>query len=213
MAANLKNAPPAGGKKDEKGAPKPEKERWSPDWKWVALGLGFALTSIGATVLGVHFYAQHFLVKEVTKKEYVLKMPAKPGPSVPLFTTAITNLKGGRYLRYSLVLQYAADEHLWPTGGGGSGGHGSGKPVNPLEKYEPLMKDVVVSTISRHSAAELLEPEGREQLKMKIKNNINHELKAAFGGGESGDGHGEAAEGAAALPEVLRVFFTEFVVS
>lgn len=213
MAANLKNAPPAG-KKDDKGSGKPEKERWSPDWKWVALGLGFALTSIGATVLGVHFYAQNFLVKEVTKKEYVLKMPPKPGPSVPLFATQIVNLKGGRYLRFSIVLQYAADEHLWPTGGGGSGGHGGGKPTNPLEKYEPLMKDVVVSTISRHSAAELLEPEGREQLKMKIKANINHELKAAFGGAESmGDGHGDSAQEGAALPEVLRVFFTEFVVS
>ena len=212
MAANLKNAPPAG-KKDEKASGKPEKERWSPDWKWVALGLGFALTSIGATVLGVHFYAQNFLVQTKVEKQYVLKMPPKPGPSAPLITTGIVNLKGGRYLRYSVVLQYAANEHLWPTGGGGSGGHGSGKPTNPLEKYEPLMKDVVVSTISRHSAAELLEPEGRENLKAKIRANINHEIKAAFGAAEGhGDGHGDAAEGQA-LPEVLRVFFTEFVVS
>lgn len=208
MAANLKNAPPAG-KKDDKGAGKPEKERWSPDWKWVALGLGFALTSIGATVLGVHFYAQNFLVKEVTKKEYVLKMPAKPGPSVSLFTTQVVNLKGGRFLRFSVVLQYAANEHLWPTGGGGSSGHGSSKAVNPLEKFEPLMKDVVVSTISRHSATELLDTEGRERLKAKIKANINHEIKAAFGASE---GHGDAEEGSP-LPEVMRVFFTEFVVS
>jgi flagellar basal body-associated protein FliL len=210
MAANLKNAPPPSGKKDEKAAGKPDKERWSPDWKWVALGLGFALTSIGATVLGVHFYAQTFLVKETVRKEYVLKLPPKPGPSLPLMTTQVVNLKGGRYLRFSVVMQYVANEHLWPSGGGGNAG--SSKKVDPMLRFEPLMKDVVVSTVSRHTATELLEPEGRERLKAEIRQNINHELKAAFGG-SMGEGHGEEGAEGSNLPEVLRVFFTEFVVS
>lgn len=210
MAANLKNNP-GSGKKDEQrpAGVKPEKERFSPDWKWVALGLGFACTSIGATFLGVHFYVQNFLVKEKTRTEYVEKLPPKPGPTQPLFTTQIANLKGGRFLRYSVVLQFAANEALWPAGGGGA--HGSSKLGNPIEKFEPLMKDVVVATVSKHTAVELLEPNGREALKGEIMRAINSEMIKVYGGGNNS--RGDSGEESEALPEVLRVFFTEFVVS
>lgn len=216
MAANLKQAPTPGGKDEKKAAPTAKAERAgmfsNVDRYMVMMGLGFGLISICAPVVGIHLYSKYFLVKETVKTEYVLKLPPKVGPSQPLFATQITNLKGGRYLRYSVVLQYVANEHLWPMGGGGSGG--STKKGNPLEQYEPLMKDVVVMTIGRHSAAEMLEPSFREKLKAEVRDNINKELGAVYGVKSMGHSGMAAGEGqGSAVPEVLRVFFTEFVVS
>jgi hypothetical protein len=218
MAANLKQAPPPGGKKDDKGpagaTPKAERAGMfsNVDRYMVLMGLGFGLISICAPVVGIHLYSKYFLVKETVKREYVLKLPPKPGPTAPLFATQITNLKGGRFLRYSVAIQYVANEHIWPTGGGGNAG--ATKKGNPLEQYEPLMKDVVVTTIGRHSATEMLEPDFREKLKGEIKTNINHELGTVYGDRSMGHDGMAAEEGqGSAMPEVLRVFFTEFVVS
>ncbi|MEB3198131.1 MAG: flagellar basal body-associated FliL family protein [Candidatus Sericytochromatia bacterium] len=234
MAENLKKDG-----KDEK-----KKGGMSPDLKWIALGLGFALTTVGATFLGVHFYVSRFmLAKSQMDAQAVAAMhkhkARMPGPTVPILTSQIVNLKGGRFLKFSVSFQFLADEALWPTGGGGS--HGA-KAVNPLEKFEAFFKDTAIETIAGYSAEELKTDAGRIGLRKKLKDNINQGLKRMYPpppdphaaphtppepekkpaaeeeppAEEAGGGGGDAAADPHApkpLPEVMNVFFTEFVVS
>jgi flagellar basal body-associated protein FliL len=229
MAENLKKD----GKDDKK------KGGMSPDLKWLALGFGFAVTTVGATFLGVHFYVSQFMlakakmVAEEQAKEAAEKNKKHikmPGPILPLLTTQIVNLKGGRFLKFSVSLQFAANDVLWPPGGGGSGG---AKKVDPLEKYLPFLKDTTIETIVTFTAEELKNEAGRNAMRQQIKDNINSRMKKLYGppptpkptpkpeGEEDasaeedhgGGGGGDAGHGPEPLPEVLNVFFTEFVVS
>jgi flagellar basal body-associated protein FliL len=194
MAANLKKTPAE--KKDDK-APA-EKKGVSLDLKWVLAGLGLVAITMGSVIIGIQLAPGKVVVKETVKREFVERI-IKPGPSRPMLVDQVVNLRGGRYLRFSCVLQFAANEKLFPEGGGG----GEGKKVDPLEQYEPLMKDAIVSAVSERSAEELLSPSGKEKLKEEIKKRINHEL-----------GAGDAAESAEhPVPEVIKVFFTNFVIS
>jgi flagellar basal body-associated protein FliL len=230
MAENLKKDG-----KDEK-----KKGGMSPDLKWLALGFGFALTTVGASFLGVHFYVSQFMIakaKAAAEEEAKLHKPKvrSAGPSVPLLNSQIINLKGGRYLKFSIVLQYVQDDVLWPPGGGGNAG---AKKVDPLEKYGAFMKDVTIETIAGYSAEELKTDAGRSRLRTKIRDNLNAKLKEVFGPppappgqhapaapaekkaeeapaeeGEGGGGNEGEHHGPPPLPEVMNVFFTEFVVS
>ncbi|MEB3285155.1 MAG: flagellar basal body-associated FliL family protein [Candidatus Sericytochromatia bacterium] len=226
MAENLKKD----GKEEKK------KGGMSPDLKWLALGFGFAVTTVGATFLGVHFYVSQFMlakakmVAEEQAKEAAKKHVRHPGPLLPLLNTQIVNLKGGRFLKFSVSLQFLANDALWPPGGGGS--HGA-KKADPLEKYMPFFKDTTIETIVTFTADDLKNEAGRSSLRKKIKDNINSQMKKLYGPlptpkatpkpeGEETEAHGEEHGGGGGgdehhgpepLPEVINVFFTEFVVS
>ena len=220
MATNLKK--PAD-KEEKKSAEKVVKAAGAGgfDIKWALAGLGFIAITMGSVVFGVHI--AQLMMKPETKTVLAERI-IKPGPVVPVLASQVVNLKGGRYLRMSVALQFIANEKLWPSGGGGSGGHGAAKPVNPLEKYEAMIKDTIISTVSSHSAAEILAPHGKEKLKKAIRDRVNAELKssgggddmhhgavrvevAMAGGGGGGDSHDPA------YPEVLKVYFTDFVIN
>lgn len=220
MATNLKK--PAE-KEDKKSMEKVVKAAGSGgfDVKWVLAGLGFIAITMGSVVFGVHI-AQMMMTPKTHVK--LVERIIKPGPVVPVMSAAVVNLKGGRYLRLSVALQFIANENLWPTGGGGSGGHGAAKPVNPLEKYDALIKDAILVAAGAHSAEELLAPHGKEKLKKEIRDRINAELKAANGGADDmhgalqvevamagGGGGGDSHD--PAYPEVLKVYFTDFVIN
>lgn len=225
MAANIKKSLD----KKEKGAADAGPKK-GLDLKWILAAVGIGAIAMGGAIIGIQLAPAKVVTQIETKTEFVEKLPAKPGPSVPMMSGQVVNLKGGRYLRFSCVLQFAANEQLWPTGGGGNGGHGA-KAVNPLENYEAMMKDVIVTTASRHTASELLTLTGKERLKTEIKVALNHEMgvpgyedavpaapaaapaakPASHGshGHGGGGGHDEESKGP---PEVIRVFFTDFVI-
>lgn len=201
MAANLKKSPD---KKEEKAAGKSEKgERFSIDLKWVAMGLAMVFITICSVIVGIQLAPTKVITQTNIETKYVKELPLVPGPSVPLMASQIVNLNGGRYLRFSVVLQYTANEKIWPPVA--AGGHGVEKGPNPLESYEPMMKDTVVSGVSMHSAQDLLNPLGKEKLKEELKEALNHQFQMLGGHGGANDEHPH--------PIVLRVYFTEFVVS
>jgi flagellar basal body-associated protein FliL len=226
LATNLKK--PAE-KDDKKSAEKVVKAAGAGgfDVKWVLAGLGFIAITMGSVVFGVHI-AQMMMTPKTQVR--LVERIIKPGPVVPVMASAVVNLKGGRYLRLSVALQFIANEKLWPSGGGGSGGHGAAKAVNPLEKYDALIKDSILGAAGGHSAEELLAPQGKEKLKREIRDRINAELKAASGGADdmhgaltpaapmvnvamAGGGGGGEESHDPAYPEVLKVYFTDFVIN
>lgn len=200
MAANLKKGAE---KKDEKAADKKEKKEGGVglDLKWILAGLGLVAITMGSVIIGIQLAPAKYI--QVEKTKLVEKLPAKPGPTVGVVSGQIVNLKGGRFLRLSVSLQFAKNEKLWPEGGGG--GHGEGKKVDPLEQYKAMMQDKIVLMASRFTAEQLLTSEGKEQLKHMIKSAINHDLGHDMEGGGGGEEEHPA-------PEVLNVFFTDFVI-
>jgi flagellar basal body-associated protein FliL len=220
VAANLKKG--AEKKTDDKATDKKEKKEgggFSLDLKWILAGLGLVAITMGSVIIGIQLAPAKYTVVEKTK--LVEKLPAKPGKTVPIAQGQIVNLKGGRFLRFSVSLQFAKNEKLWPEGGGGSGGHGSKAP-DPLEAHKDMMKDKIVMVASRFSAEQLLTAQGKEDLKRLIKSTINAELGHSLGG-HGGDHHsampvahlGGGGGGGAEehpSPEVVNVFFTDFVI-
>jgi flagellar basal body-associated protein FliL len=223
VAANLKK--PAD-KKDDKAVDKKEKKEgggFSLDLKWILAGLGLVAITMGSVIIGIQLAPAKYTVIE--KEKLVEKLPAKPGKTVPIVASQIVNLKGGRFLRFSVSLQFAKNEVLWPEGGGGSGGHGAKAP-DPLEAHKDMMKDKIVLVASRFTAEQLLTVQGKEQLKNMIKGAINAELGHGGMGSHGGDHHsaipaavvvttGGGGGGAAEehpTPEVVNVFFTDFVI-
>lgn len=206
MAANLKKG---ADKKDDKAADKKDKKEGgvSLDLKWILAGLGLVAITMGSVIIGIQLAPAKYTVIE--KEKLVEKLPAKPGKTVSIVSGQIVNLKGGRFLRFSVSLQFAKDEALWPEGGGGSGGHGTKAP-DPLEPHQAMMKDKIVMVASRFSAEQLLTTPGKEDLKRLIKNTINSEFGHGGMGGAHGGGGGDAQGGA--KPEVVNVFFTDFVI-
>jgi flagellar basal body-associated protein FliL len=195
MAANLKKEE----KKAERAA-KGEGPRFSLDLKWLFAALGLALIVFSSVIIGVKVSVDHFTKQTITKE--VEKPPALPGPIVQIVADGIVNLKGGRYCRFACSLQFNADKELFPDGGGG----GEGKKANPLERYEALLKDSIMTTISKHEATWLLDPENKEKLKLQIQVTLNNQLK------EMHEMAGEEGK-KKPFPQIFKVYFTSFVIS
>jgi flagellar basal body-associated protein FliL len=192
-------------KKEEKKAEKAAKgegggPRFSLDLKWLFAALGLALIVFSSVIIGVKVSVDHFTQHTVTKE--VEKPAALPGPIVQIIADGVVNLKGGRYCRFACSLQFNADKELFPEGGGG----GEGKKANPLEKYEPLLKDTILTTIGKHDAAWLLEPENKDRLKLQLQVVLNNQLK------EMHEMSGEEGK-KKPFPQVFKVYFTSFVIS
>lgn len=221
MAANLKKGAE---KKDDKAADKKEKKEGGValDLKWILAGLGLVAITMGSVIIGIQLAPAKYTVIE--KEKLVEKLPAKPGKTVAIMSGQIVNLKGGRFLRFSVSLQFAKNELLWPEGGGGSGGHGAKAP-DPLEAHKDMIKDKIVMVASRFTADQLLTPQGKDDLKRLIKSTVNAELGHGMAGGGSSHhsanqiavettfaGGGGGASEEHPTPEVVNVFFTDFVI-
>ena len=222
MAANLKKSP------EDKKAKVEKAEGGSPkvnvDLKWILAGLGLVALTMGSVIIGIQLAPGKIVVRETTTTKFVQRV-IKPGPVINVLQSQVLNLAGGRCLRLSVALQFVADEKLWPEGGGGSGGHGAAKPKDPLEAHYAMIKDTIVMTASKHSSADLLAPSGKEKLKEEIKRALNREFGhdvASVGGvhvegshGAHGDhgGGGGGEEAHASVPEVYKVYFTDFVIN
>lgn len=191
MAANLKKTPE---KKEEKGGQKAEGQKVQLDLKWILAGLGLVAITMGSVIIGIQLAPPKQVIVE--KKTLVEKLPAKPGPAVPVFMGQVVNLNGGRYLRFSVVVQFAANDKLFPAGGGG----GEGKKKDPFEPYMAMMKDTCVTAASRHTADELLVPKGKDKLKDEIRGSLNSEFEQ------------ERQNADDPVPEVIKVYFTDFVI-
>lgn len=121
---------------------------------------------------------------------------AEPAPG-PVWTVGefIVNLAdpGRRYLKTTVVLQFNA-EGDGAKGGGGHGGGGSGggdAMAAKMAPFEPILKDIIVSTLSRQTVDKLAAPLGKEALKDELKARINKEIPSI---------------------KVYKVYFTDFVI-
>jgi flagellar basal body-associated protein FliL len=199
LATNLKRSADKDKKED-----KTPKARPSFDLKWVLAAVGLIVIVIGSVIAGIYLAPNKIIVQEKEKKTFVSTMPVvppKPGPSLSIVSGEVVNLKAGRYLRFSVAIQFVANEKLFPGGGGG----GEGKKVDPLAPYADLMKDVIVTDASRHTADDLLKPAGKEKLKEEIKRDINQQLKDQA---STDPDHPDDRP----RPQVLKVYFTDFVI-
>jgi len=94
--------------------------------------------------------------------------------------TFIVNLsENATFLKTTIVLQVNAHllhstEHSSAGGGGGHGeGGGSSKLPGILGMKEPLIKDKVIKILSSKKAPQLLDPEGKDELKQELADAIN----------------------------------------
>jgi flagellar basal body-associated protein FliL len=118
----------------------------------------------------------------------------------------IVNLSdpGRHYLKTTIMLQMEAEApHAEAEGEKkkeeGGGGHGGGaKAVDPtiavkaaMTPFEPIYKDVIISTLSKQTTASLKAPGGKDLIKSKIKVALNQSVTQR---------------------KVMGVFFTDFVI-
>lgn len=103
------------------------------------------------------------------------------------FIINLNNPTESRYLKVKISLDIsrheeepAVGEPPAAGGGGHGGGHGGGGAVDPKEYYKTIMepykmpvRDIVISTLSSKTAAELSNTPGKEDAKEKIKEEIN----------------------------------------
>jgi flagellar basal body-associated protein FliL len=188
-------------KPSSKGPDKPPApEKPQVDLKWVLAALGLAVITMGSVVIGIQLAPNKILIKEQSSIQLVERI-IKPGPTFQVMQGQVLNLQGGRYLRMSVALQFVENHDLWTPHN--PGGHGASKPTDPVAPYSAMLKDVIISTASRHNAPELLALDGKERLKESLKLAINREWQST---------HGAHGNGHTANPEVYRVYFTDFVI-
>lgn len=191
MASNLKKAPekaPAaeGGKPARAGVPF--------DLKWLLAILGFVALTAGSVVLGISVAPIRTHV--TTQVVPVAEAPMDPGPSFNLVNDQVANLKGGGFLRFSMVVQFAKDEEAFPPASGGHGGGGG----NPLASYEPALKDTTLSAVAGLTRAEAADVAVKERLKGSLAKALDQAI-ASVSGHEAGHPR----------PRVFKVYFTSWV--
>ena len=199
MATNLKQK---GGDKKPAKEEKPASAGIQLDLRWILAGLGLIVITMGSVILGVYLAPNKIIVQETEREVPVEKLPVKlvPGPSIPIALGEVVNLKDSHFLRFSVVFQFVASDKLFPPAAGEKK-----KGSNPLDSYMPMMKDAIVSAASRHASEDLMSLQGKDKLKEEIKRDVNHEFQAYA----DPDPQKAAAN---PVPEVLRVFFTDFVI-
>jgi flagellar basal body-associated protein FliL len=109
----------------------------------------------------------------------VLAKPGKPAPKPKVHGQVyvlpkefLLNLDQERYAKLTIALVLPHDEPIAPA----EGGHGAG--AEPPEGYgtlpqEALIRGIVTDTLTGADAKKLVDAEGREKLKAKIKKKIN----------------------------------------
>lgn len=200
MATNLKQD-----KKAEARAAKGEKgeggRRLPVSLQWLLAIAGLAVITMCSVIVGVKLSIDYFTNQTKTHTQYVKEIPPKPGPIFAIVNDQVVNLNGGRYLRFAVAMQFAQDDKVFPKG------EGEGKKVSPLDPYEALIKDTIVTITSKHTANNLLDPSGKDHLKEEIKASINQQMKALAVDPDDPDAKAHS------VPMVYKVFFTSFVIS
>lgn len=109
-------------------------------------------------------------------KKHVSEANTEVGIMYPLdpFTVNLLSESGRRYLKVTINLEM------------------EGKELSPeLEKKKPLLRDIIIRTLSSKSLEEISTNQGKEKLKQEIINGMNPRLKDA---------------------KIKNVYFTDFVV-
>lgn len=192
MASNLKKA---ADKAPSAEAPKAQRASVPFDLKWLLAIVGFVGLTAGSVVLGISVAPIRTHVE--TREVPVAEAPMDPGPSFNLINDQVVNLKGGGFLRFSMVVQFAHDEAAFPADGGGGHGGGGG---NPVAAYEPALKDAALSAVAHLSRAEAADVAVKERLKAAMAKELDHALAGSAG-------HG----GDQPRPRVFKVYFTSWV--
>lgn len=204
MASNLKKAPE---KAPAAEGGKPARAAVPFDLKWLFAIVGFVGLTAGSVVLGLSLAPMRTITREVA-----VDIPKPdPGPSFPLVADQVANLKGGGFLRYSLVVQFEKNEELFPAAGGKEGGK-----TSPLADYEAALRDATLSAVGELTRAQAADVAQKQRFKETLKQALNAAIGWNIGAdGQVRDRNGKPVPSTALadikLPRVHQVYFTNWV--
>jgi|GEM_PF-1002127 len=185
--------------------------------KWLISAVGMMLLTGLSTFVGIRvgmprqiIVEKHIVTEQGKPVENHAKAEEHAAPPMELYPVGdfIVNLSdpGRHYLKTSIMLQMEAEaphgegdgkEEKKEEGGGGHGG-GAAKAEDPtiavkaaMAPYEPIYKDVIISTLSKQTMASLKAPGGKDLVKSKLKLALNQSITQR---------------------KVMGVFFTDFVI-
>lgn len=120
---------------------------------------------------------------------------AKP-PVTVMFTTKervvnLTDKAAAKYLKIALTLEFIDSKLKDPPKGAAVATQQTDFAAE-MAPYNAVIDDALVSTLSAKSSSDLLKPDGKDQLKNDLINNVNHAL------------HEEE--------KVVNVYFTSFII-
>lgn len=168
--------------------------------KLVVLAVVIAVISGVSSFVAIRLAMPQQIIVEKHIQEIEGKQAADLEPVMgPVYPVGefIVNLSdpGRRYLKTSVVLQMAAPKGEKPEAGGSGGNGGGDDPTAAIKAamapYEPLYKDAIITTLAKHSVAELNAPGGRTALKEELKSILNQRVPGKT---------------------VMDVYFTDFVI-
>lgn len=169
--------------------------------KLVVLAVVIAVISGVSSFVAIRLAMPQQIIVEKHIQEVEGKKAEKDEPQLgPVYPVGefIVNLSdpGRRYLKTTVVLQMAAPGDGHKSDKGGSGGHGGGDDATAAIKaemapVEPLYKDAIITTLARHTVAEINAPGGRTSLKEELKTVLNQRVPGKT---------------------VMDVYFTDFVI-
>lgn len=119
------------------------------------------------------------------------------GPLTDLgpFIVNLGDVNDRRYLRIALSLDYQTQDPAFASGNEGSRAAWISQFKGRLKDYEPVFKDVVVTTLSSKTAAQLGTAAGKESLKVDLMGRLNNAISSELKG-----------------TSVRDVYFTDFVI-
>ena len=103
----------------------------------------------------------------------------------------LTDKSGAKYLKVALTLEFI-DSKLKDPPKGAAVAQQQTEFAADMSPYSAVIDDALVTTLSSKSSTDLLRPDGKEQLKNDLMNNVNHAL------------HDEE--------KVVNVYFTSFII-
>ena len=185
--------------------------------KWLISAVGMMLLTGLSTFVGIRvgmprqiIVEKHIITEQGKPVDNHAKAEEHEAPPMELYPVGdfIVNLSdpGRHYLKTTIMLQMEAEaphgegdgkEEKKEEGGGGHGG-GAAKAEDPtvavkaaMAPYEPIYKDVIISTLSKQTMASLKAPGGKDLVKSRLKVALNQSVNQR---------------------KVMGVFFTDFVI-
>jgi flagellar protein FliL len=103
--------------------------------------------------------------------------PAEPtiGPVIPLdeFTVNLKDTSSERYLRANISLSITADDPKFGTLTGEAAAKWQDEFKGEMSSYVPAIRDIVIASLTKRTAAELSTAIGKQELKDEIKQSVN----------------------------------------
>src|SRR5438067_4662970 len=120
---------------------------------------------------------------------------AKP-PVTVMFTAKervvnLTDKSASKYLKVALTLEFIDSKLKDPPKGAAVTAQQTEFAAD-MAPYSAIIDDALVTTLSSKSSSDLLKPDGKEQLKSELINNVNHALREE--------------------EKVVNVYFTSFII-